>query len=138
MKYKEGCTMFLIPRRSFFRDDFDDFFDFPISNSNVLMKSDIYEEGNNYVIEIDLPGFKKEDVTINYDKGYLTIEAKKEETKEEKKNYVKRERYYGEFKRSFYVGDIDDSLIKAKFEDGILKINFPKKELENKKLIDIE
>lgn len=130
--------MFLIPRRSFFRDDFDDFFDFPTFSSNVLMKSDIYEEGNNYVIEIDLPGFKKEDVTINYDKGYLTIEAKKEETKEEKKNYVKRERYYGEFKRSFYVGDIDDSLIKAKFEDGILKINFPKKELENKKLIDIE
>lgn len=131
--------MFLIPRRSFFRDEIDDLFDFPIIKSNNIMKSDIYEKGNNYIMEIDLPGFKKEDVKIDFDKGYLTIEAKREETKEDK-NYVKRERYYGEYKRSFYVGDIDDSLIKAKFIDGILKINFPKKELENKdkKLINIE
>ena len=80
-----------------------------------------------------MPGFKKEDVTIDYNNGYLTVSAKKEKVVEDK-NFVRRERYYGELKRSYYVGEIDESLIKANFEDGILKLVVPKsnKELQSK------
>ncbi|MDD3821692.1 MAG: Hsp20/alpha crystallin family protein [Bacilli bacterium] len=132
--------MNLLPRRGFFGDLFDDFFDIPLVTTNNIMKTDIYEEDNNYVVEMDIPGFKKEDVTVDYDKGYLTIRAKKETEVKEDKNYIKRERFYGEYKRSFYIGELDESSIKANFENGILKVAFPKKQLEHpsKKTITIE
>ena len=131
--------MDLIPKRSFFGDFFDDFFDMPVVKSNDIMQTDVYEENDNYVIEVDIPGFNKEDVTIDYNKGYLNISAKREETKEDK-NYIRRERFYGQYKRSFYIGEIDESKIKASFEDGILKVNVPKEQLEDKskKVIEIE
>ena len=136
--------MHLIPKDAFFREIFDDLFDMPVQRTVDIMKSDVYVENDNYVIEMDTPGFKREDIKIDYNKGYLNVNAKKEELNEEKdennKKYIRKERYYGEYKRSFYVGDIDESLIKANFENGILKISFPKKQLENasKKLIEIE
>lgn len=132
--------MHLIPKNTFFREIFDDLFDMPIMRSGDIMRSDIYEEDDNYVVEMDIPGFNKEDLLVDYNNGYLNIIAKKETEQEKNKNYIRRERYYGEYKRSFYVGDIDESLIKANFENGILKVIFPKKQLEDnsKKVIEIE
>lgn len=132
--------MHLVPRNSFFREFIDDFFDTSIAKSGEMIRTDIYEEDENYVVEMDVPGFSKEDIIIDYNNDYLTISAKRETTKEETKNYIRRERYYGEYKRSFYVGDIDEAQIKANFKDGILKVVFPKKQLEgkSKKVITID
>ncbi len=135
--------MQLVPKNTFFREIFDDLFDMPALKSVDMMRSDVYEENDSYVIEIDIPGFKKSDIDINYNKGYFTINAKKEISTDEQgenKKYIRKERHYGEYKRSFYVGEIDESLIKAKFDNGTLKLTFPKKQLEsaNKKSIEIE
>lgn len=128
--------MNLIPKNFFLDDIFDDFF---ISNSNDL-KCDIYEKDGEYHIELDVHGFKKEDIKINYDKGYLTVSIVTNiENNDEQKNYIRRERYSKEYKRSFYVSDIDFETVKAKFDDGILKISIPKRNEElNKKVIEIE
>jgi HSP20 family protein len=138
-----GIFMDLIPKNIFFREIFDDLLDMPTLKSAEMMRSDIYEEGNNYIIEVDIPGFQKENIFVDYEKGYLNIKAQKsKETNDEdkEKKYLRRERYYGEFKRSFYIGDIDESQIEANFENGILKVLFPKKQAEdkNKKLIEIK
>lgn len=128
-----------VPREMLFGDIFNDLFEVPLYRMYGTMKTDVYDQGDHYVMETDMPGFKKEDVTIDYNNGYLTVSAKKEKVVEDK-NFVRRERYYGELKRSYYVGEIDESLIKANFEDGILKLVVPKsnKELQSKKIIDIE
>lgn len=86
-------------------------------------KADIYELDDQECIEMDLPGYDKENITIDYNNGYLMITAIK---KEEEKNYIHQERYYGEYSRSFYVGDLNESNIKASFTNGILKITYPK------------
>ena len=121
--------MNLITRDPFFGSIFDDFYDY--KKANNIMKSDIYEKGNKYFIEVDVPGFQKEDVNIEFDDGYLTINAKREEVIEDDTNYIKRERHYGEFSRSYYVGNINEQDIKAKFEDGTLKITLPKEEVKS-------
>ncbi|MBR2246515.1 MAG: Hsp20/alpha crystallin family protein [Bacilli bacterium] len=130
--------MDLIPRRFYLDDIFDDFMP---SRRNDNMKCDIYEKDGNYHIEMDIPGFKKEDISIEVDDGYLTIEAEKNiENNEENedRNYIRRERSYNSYKRSFYLGDLDQDSIEAKFNDGMLNITVPKKELtSNKKKIDI-
>jgi len=119
--------MNLITRDPFFGNLFDDFGDFKIKSNT--MKSDIYEEDGNYVIEVDIPGLKKDDVCVDYEDGYITITAKHEEEKnEENKNYIKRERQYGEMSRSYYIGELEEDKIKAKFKDGILKLTFPKED----------
>lgn len=118
--------MNLITRDSIFGSLFDDFYEF--KRFNNIMKTDIYEKDGKYVIEADIPGFKKEDVSIDYEDGYITITAKKEEVIEENANYIRRERYYGETTRNYYVGNINEKNINAKFEDGTLKITFPKEE----------
>lgn len=129
--------MNLITRDPIFGSLFDDFYEFKKSNS--IMKSDIYEKDGKYVIETDIPGFKKDDVSIDYEDGYITITAKKEEVVEENANYIKRERHYGETTRSYYVGNIKEEEINAKFENGTLKISFPKEEEKsNVKQIPIE
>ena len=136
--------MRLVPstiRSTFFDDDFDSFF-FP-TMTNVRrndMKCDIYEKDNSYHIEMDIPGFDKEDVKIEVNEGVLTIRASKSsEVKEDDKNYIKRERSYGEYQRSFTLADIDVDNIEAKFEKGMLLISLPKKEQEeNKRIIEIE
>ena len=94
-------------------------------------KADIQEDGDNFVLEADLPGFKKEDINIELDDTYLTIQAERKsetEEKDKKGNYVRRERSYGSFSRSFDVSGIDVSAIKASYQDGVLKLVLPKKE----------
>lgn len=129
--------MSLLPRRYYLDNFFDDFLDERISNA---MKCDIYEKDNKYHVEMDIPGFNKEDIFIDINDGYLTVEATKGEDKEEKdKNYIRRERTYGEIKRQFYVGNVDTEKTKAEFKNGTLKIVIPKvEEKENKKLINID
>lgn len=128
--------MNLIPRNFFLDDFFDDFG----KSKMPELKCDIYEEGNSYVVEMDIPGFKKDEINIDVEKGYLTISASHDEEKnEEEKNYIRKERIYGSTKRQFYVGDINEESIKANFNDGVLKVVVPKKdEVSNKKKIEIE
>lgn len=114
-------------------------------NVNV-MRTDIKESDAGYELDIDLPGYKKENVKAELKEGYLTITAatnRSNEQKNENGKYLRRERYYGTCSRSFYVGEeVEQEDIKAKFEDGILKVFVPKKEakpqVEDKKYITIE
>ena len=129
--------MMLMPRRNSF-DLFDDFFneDFLPRKERNLMKTDIKEHKNKYTVEVDLPGFTKENIDLSLNNGYLSIHAKveKKDDKEDEGKYLHRERFYGECSRSFYVGDeIEEKDIQAEFKNGILKIDIPKKE-ETKKL----
>ena len=108
-----------------------------------IMKTDVREKDGNYEVFVDLPGFKKEDVTLNLENGYLTITAEKglEKDEDEKGSYVRKERWSGSCLRSFYLGDgVRAEDIKAKMEDGILTLTFPKevKKLPEKNTILIE
>ena len=138
---------------------FDDFMDFPFErdfwgrrnplygkNEKNIMKTDVRETDSSYELDIDLPGFKKDEVTAKLENGYLTISASKGLNKDEKDKengkYIRRERYAGAVSRSFYVGEhIRQEDIHAKFEDGILKLTVPKKDakqVDEKKYISIE
>ena len=110
-----------------------------------VMKTDVKETDTGYEVDIDLPGFKKDEINAKLDNGYLTISAAKGLDKDEQdKNgkYIRRERYAGSMSRSFYVGEgVTEDDIKAKYEDGILRLVVPKKDakaVENKKYIAIE
>ena len=136
----------------------DDWMDFPFErdfwgrknplygkNAKNIMKTDIRENDEGYELDIDLPGFKKDEITIDLDNGYLTISAAKGLDKDEqdkKGKYIRKERYAGAVQRSFYVGDaVTEEDVKAKFEDGILRLSIPKKDartVETKKTIAIE
>ena len=134
----------------------DDWFDFdrdfwgrknPLYGKNAknIMKTDIREHEDGYELDIDLPGFKKDEINVELENGYLTISAAKGLDKDEqdkKGKYIRKERYAGAMQRSFYVGDaVTQEDIKAKFEDGILKLSIPKKDakaVETKKTIAIE
>ena len=124
--------------RFYFDNALDQFFD----NDGGKMKCDIYEKDNTYHVEMDLPGFKKEEIKIECNKGNLNITAEKEENdevKDEDKKYIRRERSYGKYSRSFYLGEINEEEIEAKFDNGTLKISIPKlSKDEGKKLIDIQ
>ena len=151
----------LVP--SIFSDNFfDDFFEFPFIDDRAeknaerklyghhvanLMKTDIKEFDDKYEVEIDLPGFKKDEVQVELKDGYLVVSAEKglDEDEKDKKSgkYLRRERYAGSCQRSFYVGDdITEEDIKAEFKHGLLKLFVPKKEakpaVEEKKTIAIE
>ena len=133
---------------------FDDFFnDYarPITSAfsrptSTVMKTDIKEKKDGFELDIDLPGYKKENVTAELKDGYLIVNANTNESKDEKDddgNYIRRERYVGSCSRSFYVGEeITQEDIKANFADGILKLYVPKKEakpqVEESKFIAIE
>ena len=130
--------MSLFPKKYYLGDDFfDNFFEPTVKNQ---MKCDIYEKDGKYNIEIDIPGFDKNDIKVECDNGYLTISAEKnEEENDEGKNYIRRERRSGSFSRSFYVGDIDADKIDAEFKKGTLKLVVPKlEEKETKKQIEIK
>ena len=119
----------MLPR--YYLNDYFTLIDSPILKEREFMKTDIREYQNKYIMEIDLPGLKKEDIIINYENGYLTIKATKNvELKTEV--YVRRERFYGEVKRSFYIGEKKETDIKANYEGGILTISFPKEETARK------
>lgn len=129
--------MNLIPRNFIIDDFFDDFF--PVSRNHDL-KCDIYEKDNNYHIEIDVPGYDKKDIKIEEENGYLKVSVEKnEESNDENKNYIRKERKITKYQRSFYLGDVDKDEIKAEIKDGTLKIQIPKKaEIDNKKIIEID
>ena len=94
-----------------------------------LMKTDVKELDQSYEMDIDLPGFKKDEVNVELENGYLTISAAKGLDKDEKDKqgrYIRQERYSGQCARSFYVGDIRPEDVTAAFEDGILRLTFPK------------
>lgn len=93
-----------------------------------VLRADIYQKGNMNYIELDLPGFVKEQIAIEYSNGYLTVTAIKDSTEEEETNYIRKERYYGEYSRTFYIGEARESLIHAKFENGILQISYQSEE----------
>lgn len=98
-------------------------------------KTDIKDVGNAYLLEADLPGFKKEDIHIDLSGDYLTINAARNDKTEEKDkdgNYLRRERFYGAFKRSFDVSGVKTDDIKACYEDGVLKLNLPKKDSQER------
>ena len=147
----------------FGEDMFDDFMrDFPFFDEHAgnkiekklygrhaknMMKTDIKEQEDGYELEMDLPGFTKDEITAELKDGYLTISASKgldkDEQEKETGKYIRRERYAGACQRSFYVGeDITEQDIKAEFKHGILKLFVPKKEaqpkVENKKYVAIE
>lgn len=131
----------------FGEDLFNDWFSFPDfdkkyygKNTDQVMKTDIKEKDKEYEVDIELPGYKKEDVKVELKDGYLTISAAKNVSTEDKKEdgkYIRKERFSGNVSRSFYVGeDMTQEDIHAKFEDGILKLTVPKKEakkVEDKK-----
>ena len=134
-----------------FNDDWMDF-GFPEvdkalygKHAGHVMKTDVKETDAGYEVDIDLPGFKKDEISAKLDDGYLTISASKGLDKDEKNKegkYIRKERYAGAMSRSFYVGgDVTEEDIKAKYEDGILRLSIPKKQakaVENKKYIAIE
>lgn len=114
-------------------------------HSKNLMKTDVKETETGYELDIDLPGFKKDEISAHLEDGYLTVSAAKGVDKDEKDNegrYIRRERYSGSMTRSFYVGGaVTEEDIKAKYEDGILSLSIPKKDpkaVEAKKYIAIE
>ena len=133
---------------------FDDWMDFSFpsfdrafyeSNTRNMMKTDVKETDQGYELDIELPGYKKEDVRAQLKDGYLTVQAAKNMNNDEKNKqgaYIRRERYAGTMSRSFYVGDnVTEEDIHAKFEDGILKLSVPKKEakkVEENKYITIQ
>ena len=136
-------------------DDFfgDDWMRFPVwsgrdplygKHAKNLMKTDVRETEHTYEVDMDLPGFKKDEIKVDLKDGYLTIRAAKGLDKDEKDKegkYIRQERYAGACSRSFYVGDVETKDVSAKYEDGILKISLPKeakKELPASSAIAIE
>ena len=155
----------MLPRvfgESLFDDLFDDFWDFPSLDDKAMrkaerklyghhaakmMKTDVKEHDDHYEVNIDLPGFKKNEISLELKEGYLVINAAKglDKDGENKKTgkFVRRERYAGSMSRSFYVGkDITEKDIHGKYENGILMLDIPKKapekKVEEKKFVTIE
>ena len=137
---------------------FDDWMDFPFDDdffrrtpsynkksSTSVMRTDIRDTDDSYELDVDLPGYKKDEINVQLKEGYLTISASKNtenDEKDKKGNYIRRERYNGTMSRIFYVGNaIHQDDIRAKYADGILKISVPKKtkkEVEQANYISIE
>lgn len=140
--------MMMLPRKRNDFDLWDEMFRDPFftgERESKLMKTDIKEKKDKYIVDIDLPGYEKDDIKIEVDNGYLIVNAKTSHHKDEKEEgkYVRKERFVGECSRSFYVGeDIKQEDIKASFRNGTLKIEIPKKdepkELPEKKYIPID
>lgn len=138
-----GKNHFMLPSDAFssfpiffFDDDYS-----MMSPMKGNFKVDLKETEDNYLVEADLPGVKKENINIEFHNGSLTISAKRDETIEDKKeNYVRRERHHGEFKRSLYIKNVDENKINASFNDGVLKVTLPKLEkgTDSRKRINIQ
>ncbi|MCI8346797.1 MAG: Hsp20 family protein [Bacilli bacterium] len=131
----------MLPSRIFFHDFFDNFE--PWGKMDQILKCDIYEEEGSYIIEMDIPGFKKEDIHMELENGYLKISAEKkvEMTEDENKKYLRHERQSTtRCERKFYVGEVSEDEVKAQIKDNVLKISVPKEEpkKESKKVIMIE
>ncbi|MCD8225534.1 MAG: Hsp20/alpha crystallin family protein [Clostridiales bacterium] len=128
--------LFTPVRRNHGFDLFDDFFNDPFFSAPVshttttLMRTDVREDDTNYMLDIELPGFKKEDIKAELKDGYLTINASHEANNDEKDangKIIRQERYSGSCKRSFYVGEnLKQEDVQAAFENGVLTLKFPK------------
>ena len=108
-----------------------DAFDSPFTSamSTSGFKVDVKDNGTAYELTADLPGFKKEDISLGYENNYLTLSAKREESNDQQDNegnYIRRERSYGQMSRSFYITGIDKTRATADFNDGVLKVQLPK------------
>jgi len=157
--YIKEVLIMLVP--SIFGENlFDDWFDFPQwpdfrdldkterklygKHADRVMKTDVREHEGHYEVDIDLPGFKKDEIKLELNNGYLTVAASKahEQNEEKKGKVIRRERYSGSMQRSFYVGEVvTEEDIKAKYEHGVLKLEIPKKDapkVPEKKTIMIE
>ena len=132
--------MSLLPSNFYLDDLFDDFTPMHKMTKMDFMRCDIYEKNGVVHIEMDAPGFDKNNISISVEDGILTVEANRvSETVDEEKNYYKKERISGSFKRQFNVGNVDENQIEAKFNNGVLEISFPKQEKrETKKSIEIK
>ncbi len=133
-------TPFVRRSTPFFRDFEDDFFN---TEAVKPFKTDIKDLGDSICLEADLPGVKKEDIKIDIENKYLTISAERKsekEDKDEKGNFIRRERSYGSFSRSFDISGIESEKISAKYENGVLILSMPKKEKElpEKRTLTIE
>ena len=137
-----------------FDDFFDDLFDFPAFDDKAMqkaqrklygrhaanmMKTDVQDHDDHYEVDVDLPGFRKDELSLKLQNGYLVISAAKGFDKDEKEKktgkFVRRERYAGSMCRSFYVGeDVKQEDIHAKYESGVLKLSIPKKEAKETKI----
>ena len=137
---------------------FDDWFDFPQwpdfrdmekaekklygRHADRMMKMDIHEHDDHYEVDIDLPGFKKEEIKLQLNNGFITVSAMKEHEQEQKGRAIRKERYSGSMQRSFYVGEqITEEDIKAKYEHGVLRLDVKRKDapkIPEKKTIMIE
>ena len=129
-------------------DDFDSWFSDPVEkrffgkknplygkHAKNLMKTDVRETKDGYEVDVDLPGFKKDNISAQLQDGYLTISASKGLDKDEQEKdgtYIRKERYSGSMSRSFYVGEgVTQDDVHAKFEDGILRLSLPKKDVKS-------
>lgn len=130
---------------------FDDFFGnafdrsfFGGDNTKAMMKTDVKEHDNCYQVEMDVPGFQKDDISVDLKDGYLTVSASKNMDKNENDQngrYIRQERYAGSCSRTFYVGDLKPEDIKCKYDAGVLQLTIPKKDvsvIENQSRIAIE
>ena len=119
-------SLFDIFNEPFFNSNFEPF----TSWGHAGFKVDVKDKGNAYELTADLPGVKKENITLQYENNYLTITAEESADKEEKdgESYIRRERRIGQTTRSFYIDNIDESKVTAEFKDGVLTIDLPKQE----------
>ena len=128
----------MLPSRIFF-DNFLD--DIDSKKFDKMMKCDLYEEDNLYHVLVEVPGFKKEDIKIEFENGYLKVIAENSQEENEDKKYLRKERTsMTRCERSFYFGELNEDLIKTEFKDGILNISVPKDKSEEvvKKIINID
>lgn len=125
-------------RRAF--DSFERYMNREFAPWTASFQTDIKDEGGHYVLEAELPGFNKEDISLKAEGGYLTITAEhKEEKKEEKKDaYVRRERRYGAFQRIFRIDDVREDAITAEYKNGVLRLEMPKKAQQSPSARQIE
>lgn len=124
----------MLPSRIFLDSLFDE------KAEKDQMKCDIYEKDGVYHVEAEVPGFRKEDIKIEFHKGNLILRVESKKENNENKKYLHRERIsYEMCERSFYLGEVDEENIEASFEDGVLKIKIPKKTVEEKRrMIEIQ
>lgn len=105
---------------------------------HIGMKTDVLESEDAYRLDIEVPGFKKEDISISYKDGYLNIAVKSAEKKDEAFKLIRQERFYGEASRQYYIGEADEKQIKANYENGVLSVFVPKAKPEEVKPYQIE
>jgi len=118
---------------------FKDYFMEEVESIPNNMQCDVYEKNNSYVIELDVPGYSKNNLKVEFSNGYISIIGTKSEEKEkEDRKYIRKERIYGVYKRDFYVGKVDYTKVTAKYKDGVLTIVVPKENNGQTQHIDIK